>query len=88
MADPTPAGEAMDAAKRIIDWVELSGEGPPDAWPTTCADAVLVARALLSLSEWREAPKTADAKRIAVDLLEAYPPPSQVSVVCNALLGR
>lgn len=39
--------DAIDAANRILAWVELSGEGPADAWPTTCGDAVAVARALI-----------------------------------------
>jgi hypothetical protein len=43
--------EAVEAARRIVLWVELSGEGPPDAWPTTCCDAIAIARAILSLSD-------------------------------------
>lgn len=64
MSLPTPAPdmeEAIEAARRIVFWVDLSGEGPADAWPTTCGDAIKMARALLSLKEeWRpisEAPK-------------------------------
>lgn len=50
---PAPAPgleEAVEAARRIIDWVELTGEGPSDAWPTTCGDAIAIARALLALT--------------------------------------
>jgi hypothetical protein len=42
---------AQEAAQLILDWVELSGEGPPTAWPTTCGCAVHVARAYLALVE-------------------------------------
>ena len=41
--------EAVEAATRIVLWTETLGEGPPEAWPTTCGDAVTVARALLAL---------------------------------------
>lgn len=41
---------ALEAARRIVAWQEVAGDGPADAWPTTCGDAVDVARALLALS--------------------------------------
>lgn len=54
MTDATEAVEPMsaqEAAQLILDWVEISGEGPPTAWPTTCGCAVQVARAYLALVE-------------------------------------
>ncbi len=75
---------AIEAARRIVN----IDDGVSDEDHHEYLDAVLVARALLSLSEPVASPKMADAKRIAVDLLESYGPETMVGAVCTALLER
>lgn len=63
---------ALDDAQLIVDWVELSGEGPPDAWPTTCKAAVAVARALLTQAERsREREEPVEEVAIAISRYES-----------------